>query len=291
MAELQLLRTTQDTELKAMRDAFEKDKTAIESSILGKMSTAGTGGAIGLKDGKDIDNDDDTDEEEVMVRRAMEAERDVAVKRVIQNMHKETIRLEREWRAAAEKERASVMELLEYERKEVASRQRSSAADEADLVVRQSRLMEQLAEERAVEVKRSEVSEVMRGVGEKETRLKRLKEELRAKQADKAEALLQQQLSLKASISEMNDRCESLREELQLLEKQHSRALDELKQEQENELVLLDGSIKSVLEFKDTLLKQVQEAIQVEEAKIVKLEKLIMQYKKPTIVVSRSTKK
>jgi hypothetical protein len=266
-----MLRTTHDGEVRKLRVDFETDKRTFEE----EMGLFTVESAL-------------AEETISTARRELESERDTEIRAELHQWHKESLRIERELKSRLEMERTKMSELGNLERQESSGRQRAATAEATELAVEREHLVRKLSEvSRDTESERRNLDILTVAVADREGELKRLRGEITQRENARESDDRAQEAYLRRSVSQVEEACHSVSRDIENLKQERERRLEEQREVSESELRGLDSEVKKAVAECEAKALGLRDDIQIEDARRLKLEKLIAQYKKPASVVRK----
>jgi len=274
LTEVARLQNEHDEKIRSTKKLSSQRRAEIEESI---RAEAGSNPNSPNKKGSPKRMYDGFDDD--VQRQEVENERDKRIQGEIRQLQAETIRLERNWKSAAEKERKEISELRSREENEYQRRQRQLAEEIAEYAV----LREQLSQE----VK--ELSKKVAGIDEESKHYQSEIEvyesgiqahKLRAKDASSIHAIRErEELALAdQKIADLRLKCEKMSAAMHEKNNRLERETGESEDSHRLELARLDDQVKADVAKKDEELEYLRDAVHTEKVKLARLEKLLRQY-------------
>eukprot|EP00598_Pedospumella_elongata_P004836 CAMPEP_0184980290 /NCGR_PEP_ID=MMETSP1098-20130426/10282_1 /TAXON_ID=89044 /ORGANISM="Spumella elongata, Strain CCAP 955/1" /LENGTH=760 /DNA_ID=CAMNT_0027503695 /DNA_START=79 /DNA_END=2361 /DNA_ORIENTATION=+ len=242
---------------------------------------------------RDIESTAEEEVEVAAVVRAAEEERNKQLQAEIRALESETLRLERQWRARAEAEEKSVLSAVAVEEEHsqvrrqrllrgsnnTGSSRTGGEEDAAELVVKREQLIQQLQalrveHERTAQEEKELTDEIQvyrDGVAAHKERVHDKQEQhrlrLRELQLEFGPKLRELKEQIDVLTTQQRDETERCRRQAAATDKEHA-----------TELAKLDEQVKTEMGRREDEIENLKEAVEAEEAKIVRLERLIKQY-------------
>ena len=222
------------------------------------------------------------------VLRAGQEDRDRQLQAEIRALESETLRLERQWRAKAEAEEKQALAAVakEEEYSSLRNRRNGDATagtvagdDPAELVVTREKLLQQVQALRSqAERAAAEEADAQREVTVYREGIAAHRARIRDKQEQHSLQLREVQLEYGPRLRELREKIDTITAQIREGDQQNKKQLVSLEKEHAAELARLDTQVKGEVGRREEEIAELRDAVEAENAKIARLEKLIKQY-------------
>lgn len=222
------------------------------------------------------------------VLRAGQEDRDRQLQAEIRALESETLRLERQWRAKAEAEEKQALAAVakEEEYSSLRNRRNGDATagtvagdDPAELVVTREKLLQQVQALRSqTERAAAEEADAQREVTVYREGIAAHRARIRDKQEQHSLQLREVQLEYGPRLRELREKIDTITAQIREGDQLNKKQLVSLEKEHAVELARLDTQVKGEVGRREEEIAELRDAVEAENAKIARLEKLIKQY-------------